>query len=142
MQIKNTSGYVGKNGVTANKVEGDYCTLSGLYSLGFGFGTEPIDTEIEYRIINCDCYWVDDINSLNYNQWVESKNITWNSAEHLIDHPQSYHYGIVINYNTNPVIANKGSAIFLHCSNGNYTAGCVSMPIDTMKDIEGYSRLD
>ena len=95
MQIKNTSGYVGKNGVTANKVEGDYCTLSGLYSLGFGFGTEPIDTEIEYRIINCDCYWVDDINSLNYNQWVESKNITWNSAEHLIDHPQSYHYYLV-----------------------------------------------
>lgn len=134
-QIRNTSGYVGKNGVTANKVEGDYCTPSGLYTLGFGFGTEPIDTEIEYRIINSDCYWVDDVNSANYNQWVESKNITWDSAEHLIDHPQSYHYGVVINYNMNPVTPGKGSAIFLHCSTGNYTAGCVAIPQDDMVSI-------
>lgn len=134
-QIRNTSGYVGKNGVTNNKTEGDYCTPSGLYTLGFGFGTESIDTKIEYRIINSDCYWVDDVNSAYYNQWVESKNITWESAEHLIDHPQSYHYGIVINYNTDPIIANKGSAIFLHCSNGNYTAGCVAITKSEMLEI-------
>lgn len=134
-QILNTSGYVGKNGVTDNKVEGDYFTPSGLYTLGFGFGTELVDTKIEYRLINSDCYWVDDVNSAYYNQWVESKNITWDSAEHLIDHPQSYHYGIAINYNMNPVISNKGSAIFLHCSNNSYTAGCVAVSDYVMHDI-------
>lgn len=127
-QIRYTSGYVGKNGVTKDKVEGDYCTPSGLYTLGFGFGTEHIDTNIEFRLINDNCYWVDDVNSSNYNQWIESENITWKSAEHLIDYSQSYHYGIVINYNMNPVVSSKGSAIFLHCSTENYTAGCVSIP--------------
>lgn len=45
----------------------------------------------------------------------------------MIDYPQCYHYGIVINYNIDPIITNKGSAIFLHCSNGSYTAGCISL---------------
>ncbi len=134
-QIKTTSGYVGKNGVTRDKVEGDYCTPAGLFSLGFGFGTESIDTKVEYRIINENCYWIDDVNSPNYNMWVESENIAWRSAEHMIDYPQCYHYGIVINYNTDPIVSNKGSAIFLHCSNGSYTAGCVSIPMERMKDL-------
>ena len=134
-QIRSTSGYVGKNGVTANKVEGDYCTPAGLYSLGFGFGTELVDTAIEYRLINNDCYWVDDTDSMFYNQWVETKEVSWNSAEHLVDYPQSYHYGVVINYNMNPIIPNQGSAIFLHCSTGSYTAGCISIPENDMKDV-------
>lgn len=75
------------------------------------------------------------MNSANYNQWVEPKNTTCESAEHLIDYPQSYHYGIVIKYNMEPVIANKGSAIFLHCSTGNYTAGCVSLPENAMINV-------
>lgn len=131
----NTSGYVGKNGVTDNKVEGDYCTPSGLYTLGFGFGTEAIDTKIEYRIINSDCYWIDDVNSEYYNQWIESDRITWTSAEHMIDYPDSYHYGIVINYNISPIVPGKGSAIFLHCSNGGYTAGCVAIPENEMTNL-------
>lgn len=131
-QILNTSGYVGKNGITDNKVEGDYCTPSGLYTLGFGFGTELVDTKIEYRLINSDCYWVDDVNSKYYNQWIESDRITWTSAEHMIDYPESYHYGIVINYNISPIVPGKGSAIFLHCSNGGYTAGCVAIPESEM----------
>lgn len=32
-------------------------------------------------------------------------------------------------------IPNKGSAIFLHCSTGGGTAGCVSLPKDTMITI-------
>lgn len=141
-QIKDTSGYIGKNGVTLDKVEGDYCTPAGLFTLGFGFGTETIDTKIEYRIINDNCYWVDDVNSPDYNKWVESESITWNSAEHMIDYPQSYHYGIVINYNTDPIIANKGSAIFLHCSNGSYTAGCVAIPENEMLEIINWINPD
>ena len=133
--IKNTSGYVGKNGVTIDKVEGDYCTPAGLFTLGFGFGTDSIDAKIEYRLINDNCYWVDDVNSPSYNRWVESENVTWSSAEHMIDYPQCYHYGIVINYNTDPIIPNKGSAIFLHCSNGTYTAGCVAIAENEMLDI-------
>lgn len=134
-QVRKTTGFIGKNGIATDKVEGDYCTPAGLYKLGFGFGTESVDTQIEYRIINDNCYWVDDSDSEYYNQWVESQNITWKSAEHLADYPESYHYGIVINYNMNPAIPNKGSAIFLHCSTGSYTAGCVAIPEETMSFV-------
>ena len=70
-----------------------------------------------------------------YNQWVESSNIAWNSAEHLIDYPQAYKYAVVINYNMSPVVSGKGSAIFLHCMTGSYTAGCVAIPESSMKHI-------
>ena len=35
----------------------------------------------------------------------------------------------VINYNINPTVANKGSAIFLHIKKGNYknTKGCIAL---------------
>jgi len=35
----------------------------------------------------------------------------------------------VLNYNTNPVIKNKGSAIFIHIAKNNYkpTAGCEAL---------------
>ncbi len=131
-QIKNTYGYIGKEGVTDNKTESDWGTPTGLYTLGFGFGTEEVDTNIKYRVINNNCYWIDDPSSPYYNQWVESEDITWNSAEHLIDYPVCYHYSIVINYNMNPVISGKGSAIFLHCTSQSYTAGCVAVPEETM----------
>lgn len=127
-----SDGIVGKNGTTDSKCEGDYCTPKGLYSLGFAFGTEPLEVNMEYRLINNNCYWVDDPQSQYYNQWIETSEKNWNSAEHLIDYPQSYHYGIVINYNTAPIVSYAGSAIFLHCMTGTYTAGCVAIPESDM----------
>ena len=127
--IMETYGAVGKNGVSDKSREGDYYTPQGIFSLGFAFGTEPmVGLGVEYRQINADCYWVDDPGSPLYNQWVESKSITWNSAESLIDYPEAYKYSVVINYNNDPVVAGKGSAIFLHCMSGSFTAGCVAIP--------------
>ena len=129
-------GIVGKNGVNQKSREGDYCTPFGLYSLGFAFGMESFDgLNVEYRIINSNCYWVDDPESEYYNQWVETDTPVWNSAEHLSDYTNSYRYGIVINYNMNPVVPGAGSAIFLHCATGDYTAGCVAVPEENMTDI-------
>ncbi len=130
-----SSGIIGMNGATANKREGDKCTPLGLYSLGFAFGTESVDTDIEYRLLNENCYWVDDTQSEYYNQWVETSSPSWSSAEHLIDYTKSYKYAVTINYNTDPVIKGAGSAIFLHCASGNYTAGCVAVPENDMYKI-------
>lgn len=131
--ILETNGIVGKNGVSEKSREGDNCTPEGIFSLGFSFGTQAMhNLNIEYRQINSNCYWVDDSASSLYNQWVESSNITWNSAEHLADYPLAYKYAVVINYNMNPVIPYKGSAIFLHCMTGSYTAGCVAIPENDM----------
>lgn len=131
-----TSGCVGKNGVSAESREGDYRTPKGLFPLDFAFGTENLtDLSIPYRQLNENCYWVDDPESEYYNQWQETTNITWNSAEHLIDYATSYRYTVVVNYNMNPIVPYKGSAIFLHCATGSYTAGCIAVPTADMREI-------
>lgn len=128
-RVYETYGAVGRNGVSEKSQEGDYRTPKGVFSLGFAFGTQRLDDlSIEYRTVNANCYWVDDPLSPYYNMWVESDTVSWQSAEHLIDYPNSYKYAVAINYNTDPIIPYKGSAIFLHCMTASYTAGCVSVP--------------
>lgn len=126
---KTAAGWVGKNGVTGDKTEGDKKTPAGLYLLGpaFGINSKPA-TKMEYRPVTEDSYWVDDPNSAAYNTWVEgTEQKDWNSAEHLSDYSPQYHYGVVINYNTSPIVPGAGSAIFLHCGSGG-TSGCVALP--------------
>lgn len=132
-----SNGCVGTNGVSANSREGISCTPKGLFSLGFAFGTDPLtDLSIPYRQLNENCYWVDDPASPVYNQWQETTEINWNSAEHLIDYASSYHYAVVVNYNCDPVVPGAGSAIFLHCTAGaSSTAGCIAVPDSQMWDI-------
>ena len=56
----------------------------------------------------------------------------WRSAEDLSKEIIAYKYVAVIEYNTGPVTKGAGSAIFLHCDQGKPTAGCVSVPEETM----------
>lgn len=127
--LRQTTGVVGKNGISMESREGDYRTPQGVFPLGFSFGTEHLEgLQLEYRMVNANCYWVDDPESVYYNQWVESDTVRWNSAEHLADYPRAYHYAVVIEYNMSPVVPYAGSAIFLHCQTGSNTAGCVAIP--------------
>ena len=129
-QIISTSGRVGSDGVgTAS----EYCSKTpvGIFglSLAFGVANNP-GTALPYTKLNDSHYWVDDVSSAYYNRFVSTDDPSiakdWNSAEHLIDYPGPYNYAIAIDYNLARVPGN-GSAIFLHCSNGNATAGCVSV---------------
>ena len=137
--VLETYGAVGLNGVSDKSCEGDYCTPRGIYPLGFAFGTQPLDgLKTEYRQIKYNSYWIDDPESPLYNQWVESDQISWRSAEHLSDYSSAYKYSVVIEYNMSPVVPYRGSAIFLHCYTGSYTAGCVSVPESDMLSILQY----
>lgn len=138
--------HIGKNGVTLSKQEGDMCTPLGDFKLGFAFGMEELSIRYPYYPITSSVYWVSDIDSSFYNQWVvigKEQNfsysymktvskIMWNDAEHLISYSIPYQYGLVIEYNIHPTIPNKGSAIFLHVKNKEYTAGCVAISKEEM----------
>lgn len=129
-----TNGYVGYNGITSNKREGDGRTPVGVYSLGTAFGISGNPgTNLGYRHINGNDYWVDDVHSSHYNEWVNTSSCKkdWKSAEHMISQPVAYKYGIVVNYNTSRT-AGRGSGIFIHCSKGGGTAGCVAIPESDM----------
>jgi L,D-peptidoglycan transpeptidase YkuD (ErfK/YbiS/YcfS/YnhG family) len=121
-------GFVGRNGITAEKSERDGCTPAGQFRLGGAFGVCPNPgTKMAWRAVTPDSRWVDDPESTLYNTWVEAPDDTgWSSAEHLIDFPLEYAYAVIVGYNTDPVIPGKGSAIFLHCGT-QPTSGCIAV---------------
>jgi len=126
-----TEGFFGKNGVKEDKREGDGATPRGVYTFGGAFGVaDDPGSALSYTKVTDRDVWVDDPKSKFYNQWAskDTPDADWKSAEQLIKYTRAYKHAIAINYNANPVVPGKGSAIFLHCSTGNPTAGCVSVP--------------
>ena len=134
-----TVAYIGKNGATSYKIEGDGKTPIGEFDLGLILVTNPNVKNIyglKHKIITENMYWVDDSKSKYYNQLVDLSMVRkdWDSAEHLIDYPTQYEYLVEIKVNPNN-IKGKGSAIFLHCSNGQKTEGCIAVHRDIMRKI-------
>lgn len=132
------SGDVGMHGFTWNKVEGDGKTPIGKFSFGTGFGKDANPgTQIAYRQVNDNDYWVDDSNSSLYNTWqVGPANGRWSSGEKLLRSDWLYNYAVAINYNTEKA-RGKGSAIFLHIwrGPGSGTAGCIATSEDNLLKI-------
>ena len=121
---------LGKNGIAEfdGKREGDGKTPRGVFKLGTVFGYLPVvNTRMPYRQSTENDAWIDDPVSLRYNQWVVGIPLK-ESYERMRRSDNLYRLGIVIEYNTDPVIAWKGSAIFIHNweSFGKPTAGCIS----------------
>ena len=145
-----TTAYIGKNGVTSEKKEGDGKTPIGEFELGIMLGRhlrEKNTNGLKYIQITKDMYWVDDPKSKYYNQLVDISKVErdWNSAENLIDYPIQYEYLIEIKTNPNN-IPGKGSAIFLHCTNNEPTAGCIAVDRKIMKkiveNIDEYTKIE
>ncbi len=106
----------GRNGLAAlgTKKEGDGKTPSGTFVLGTAFGYAPaVETKLAFRQATGSDFWVDDPRSLQYNQWVNGTPQA-KSFERMKREDDLYKYGVVIEYNTDPIISGAGSAIFLH----------------------------
>ena len=121
---------VGKNGITIDKIEGDGCTPAGEYSINQIYYRQDRvvlpGVDIPSVAISKNFGWCDDVNSDFYN-----KIITFpfkHSAEVLYRNDNIYDIICVIDYNQNPVVKNKGSAIFLHIAKTDYsgTGGCIA----------------
>lgn len=131
--------YIGRNGITEQKQEGDGKTPLGEFQLGVILGTEigiQNKNGLEHKKITKGMYWVDDSNSKYYNQLVNENEVEkdWNSAEHLMEYPIEYKYLVEIKINPEN-ISGKGSAVFLHSSNNKPTAGCVAIDSNSMRTI-------
>lgn len=132
--------HVGYNGFAAPgaKREGDGRTPSGAYGFGFAFGVQP-DPGLALpfrRVTGPSIVWDDDPSSARYNQWVdESTGADPGADPEPMDNSPAYDYGALVDYNTAPVVAGAGSAIFLHVSTGGSTAGCVSVAVSELLDV-------
>lgn len=122
---------LGRSGIVAPalKKEGDGATPAGFYQLGQLFTYESnIDTRLTFIQVTPEDKWVDDAASPDYNKYVRGATQA-KSFENLLLASIDYKYCMVIEYNTQPVVKGKGSAIFFHITSNQYppTAGCVAI---------------
>ena len=122
---------IGKRGLTKKKIEGDLKTPRGIFKFKYllyrSDRLNNIDTKIKKFKIKKIHGWCDDPKSIFYNKLISFPFKP--SAERLHIKSKIYDLILVINYNTNPVKKNKGSAIFLHLKSKNFspTRGCIAI---------------
>ncbi|MFO0807368.1 MAG: L,D-transpeptidase family protein [Gemmataceae bacterium] len=124
-------GVIGRAGFAdlGQKREGDGKTPMGVYPLRRAFGyAESLATGLEYRQATASDFWIDDPKSPDYNRWISGRRPEV-SHEVLRRDDDYYKLAAVVEYNTDPIIAGHGSAIFLHIWAGpeSSTAGCVAL---------------
>ena len=122
---------LGKAGVNKKIKEGDGITPKGVFKITKIYyradKIKIIKTNIKKIKIAKNMGWCDDPVSRFYNQQIKLPSKF--SHEKLYRNDDLYDLIAVINYNTNPIIRNKGSAIFMHVSENSYkkTQGCIAL---------------
>jgi len=136
---------VGKRGIGLKKKEGDFITPKGTYRIKYILyrkdRVKKIQTKIKKIEIKKSMGWCDDPNSKMYNKLIKLPASV--NYERLYIKQNIYDIILVLNYNMNPIIKNKGSAIFIHIASRNYkkTQGCVALKkIHLLKIIKELRR--
>jgi len=139
INVFNCECVFGKKGIVPyeKKMEGDTATPSGIYSLGFVFGYgDKVDTRMRYVRLTDEDKWIDDPEHPFYNHFIRGSTDA-KSYEIMKRTDNLYKLGIVINYNTDPVKKNKGSALFIHIwkDRKTPTKGCIAIDEQNIESI-------
>ena len=140
---------LGKAGIKKKKKEGDNITPEGPFKIIRVYyrrdKIKNISTLIKKKEIKKKIGWCDDPVSSFYNK--EIKLPSKFSHEKLYRKDNLYDLILVLNYNINPIIKNKGSAIFIHIAKKNYkpTAGCIALKkrdlVELLKKIKKNTKI-
>ena len=129
--------YVGEEGVGLAS-ERRSRTPRGVFALteAFGLARDP-GTALPYTRVGLSHWWVSDVRSPHYNRMRmctpgASCGFRQSRSEQL-GAIGAYRYAIVIDYNREPVVPGRGSAFFLHVTEGRPTQGCISMSTTDLK---------
>jgi L,D-peptidoglycan transpeptidase YkuD (ErfK/YbiS/YcfS/YnhG family) len=122
---------LGEAGIKKKKKEGDNITPKGEFKIIKVYYRDDkvknITTSIKKLKIKKNTGWCDDPNSKFYNKQIKLPSKF--SHEKLYRNDNLYDLILVSNYNMNPIIKNKGSAIFIHVAKNSYekTKGCIAL---------------
>ena len=122
---------LGKGGIKIKKREGDNITPKGSYKIVKVYyrkdRIKKISTRITCNNIKRDMGWCDDPKSKKYNKLIKLP--TQYNHEKLYRKDNLYDLILVLNFNVNPIVKNKGSAIFIHVARKKYkpTKGCIGL---------------
>ena len=122
---------LGKRGIGYKRKEGDLITPKGTYKVKYILyrkdRVKKIQTKIKKIAIRKDMGWCDDPKSRDYNKLIKLPYAY--SYEKIFRKENNYDIILILNYNMNPVIKNKGSAIFIHIAKKKFkkTEGCIAL---------------
>ena len=125
---------LGKAGIGKKKIEGDNITPKGTFKIIKIYyrsdRIKKIKSKFKLIKIKKNIAWCDDPQSRNYNQLIKLPSKY--SYENLFKKNNIYDLILVLNFNINPIIKNRGSAVFIHVAKRNYkpTAGCIALKKD------------
>lgn len=125
--------------IAASKREGDGATPLGDWPMRQAFWRpdrleKPV-TQLPVIALRPDMGWCDDPAHPDYNRQVALPFAAPHEKLWRDDHV--YDVVVVLGYNDDPVIAGKGSAIFLHVAREDFrpTEGCVACRLDDLLDL-------
>jgi L,D-peptidoglycan transpeptidase YkuD (ErfK/YbiS/YcfS/YnhG family) len=130
---------LGRGGIKANKREGDGATPAGRYRLvrlwWRADRTPRPRTMLPTRPITVADGWCEDPSDRRYNRSIRMS--PGQLGDWLRRTDALYDLIIEIDHNQQPRIAGRGSAVFIHVARPDMapTAGCVSMPIMTLRRL-------
>jgi L,D-peptidoglycan transpeptidase YkuD (ErfK/YbiS/YcfS/YnhG family) len=131
----------GWGGVKADKREGDGASPAGTFPLVSAFyrpdRLATPRTGLPIAALGPEDAWVDDPTDANYNRLVSRPYPA--SHEDLWRDDALYDVIVVIGYNSDPVIAGAGSAIFLHVAKPDFspTEGCIAIAEPVLLSLLG-----
>jgi len=131
----------GTGGVRADKREGDHATPAGSFPLIRAYyrpdRLAPPATGLPLAALRPQDGWCDDPADPRYNMPVTLPYAA--SHEELWRADGLYDLIVVIGYNTSPVVAGKGSAIFLHVARADFagTEGCIAVAREVLAPLLG-----
>jgi len=127
---------IGRSGIRALKREGDGATPIGTWPMRkLLYRPDRLrqpSTALAVWAIEPSDGWCDDPSDLRYNRPVRLPYPA--SAETMWRDDHLYDLVVVLGYNDNPPVANKGSAIFMHLARPGYlpTQGCIALTREHM----------
>ena len=117
----------------------------------FGYADQvPVGLQMPYRIVSERDYFIDAVDSPDYNRWrsiplgqANEPKQSWRSFERMRRDDHQYELGMIVGHNLFPTTAGRGSAIFLHVwlNPETPTSGCTAMSRESLLDVLEWLKL-
>ena len=140
--------HVGRNGLSSKHREGDATTPVGSFGIEptvYGSAPSP-GVRYRYRQLGCGDWWDEDPASPTYNRFRHvgcgTRPRFAAASDPLWLSPRAYRHFAVLDFNTQPTVPGRGSAIFIHADVGEPTSGCVSLPAPQLVRLLRWLRPD
>lgn len=131
---------IGSAGFADTASDDSPATPTGVFSLDYAFGTEPpVAGDLDYLHVDADDWWDGDPASPGYNTHQRCAESACAFDTSLSEELDGYSRAIVMGVNKSHK-PGGGSAFFVHASDGNPSAGCVTLDDAALVRLIGWLR--